>query len=237
MPTNNTENIYSTEFENDPNPIPSSKIGYDNTESGLEATTVQGAIDELDSKIKASDEASEITYDNTESGLEADNVQAAIDEVASEFDNLKNKYTFLGEEKVSLPVAEGKTFADLFLTGNELFTMFNNYLATLEDNILANIKALYVTPTFGAWNMHNVTCDMYDNEGIPSNADIRFAGPIWDGGNSQLIIGTARAATSGSHINRMKFASAGGAVSYDGYSSSATSVTSVQILVEKYKKI
>ena len=81
MPTNNTENIYSTEFENDPNPIPSSKVGYDNTESGLEATTVQGAIDELDSKIKASDEASEITYDNTESELEATNVQSAIDEL------------------------------------------------------------------------------------------------------------------------------------------------------------
>lgn len=53
MPTNNTENIYSTEFENDPNPIPSTKIGYDNTDSGLTATTVQGAIDEIDEKIDA----------------------------------------------------------------------------------------------------------------------------------------------------------------------------------------
>lgn len=83
MPTNNTDNIYSTEYEDSGTPIPSTKIGYDNTVSGLEATTVQGAIDELDSKIKASDEASEITYDNTESGFEATNVQGAIDEAAS----------------------------------------------------------------------------------------------------------------------------------------------------------
>lgn len=52
MPNNDTENIYSTEFENDPNPIPSSKIGYDNTESGLEAENVQAAIDEIDSLTK-----------------------------------------------------------------------------------------------------------------------------------------------------------------------------------------
>lgn len=102
MPTNNTENIYSTEFENDPNPIPSSRIGYDNTESGLEATTVQGAIDELDSKIKASDEASEITYDNTESGIEATNVQDAIDEIADDISNLEG-YTIKTIETVLLP--------------------------------------------------------------------------------------------------------------------------------------
>lgn len=102
MPTNDTENIYSTEFENDPNPIPSSKVGYDNTESGLEATTVQGAIDELDSKIKASDEASEITYDNTESGLDAENVQDAIDEIAGDIPDLEG-YTVKTIETVLLP--------------------------------------------------------------------------------------------------------------------------------------
>lgn len=47
MPTNVTDNIYSTEYEDSGTPIPSTKIGYDNTESGLEATNVQGAIDEL----------------------------------------------------------------------------------------------------------------------------------------------------------------------------------------------
>jgi hypothetical protein len=54
---------------------------YDNTSSGLTATTVQAAIDEVQANIIATDEASEITYDNTSSGLTATDVQAAIDEV------------------------------------------------------------------------------------------------------------------------------------------------------------
>ena len=47
MPSNNTENIYSTEYGGSGSPIPAEKISYDNTESGLQATKVQGAIDEL----------------------------------------------------------------------------------------------------------------------------------------------------------------------------------------------
>lgn len=47
MPSNTTENIYSNEYRDDPNPIPASIIGYDNAESGLTAETAQAAIDEL----------------------------------------------------------------------------------------------------------------------------------------------------------------------------------------------
>lgn len=47
MPNNDTENIYASEYREDPNPIPASIIGYDNTESGLTAETAQAAIDEL----------------------------------------------------------------------------------------------------------------------------------------------------------------------------------------------
>lgn len=123
MPTNDTQNIYSTEYENDPNPIPANKIGYDNTESGLEATTVQGAIDELDSKIKASDEADEITYDNTESGLEATNVQGAIDELVSEKqDSLSGEYY---KENVLL-----------------LTKTFTSKQSTLADDVAANLAEL-----------------------------------------------------------------------------------------------
>lgn len=52
-------------------------VDYDNTESGLTATDVQDAIDEINSK-----DAGDISYDNTSSGLTATNVQDAIDEVA-----------------------------------------------------------------------------------------------------------------------------------------------------------
>lgn len=48
MPTNSTENIYSTPFnEGEAQPIPATRIGYDNTDSGLTAEDAQSAIDEL----------------------------------------------------------------------------------------------------------------------------------------------------------------------------------------------
>jgi hypothetical protein len=83
MPSNDTENIYSTEYGGQGAPIPASKISYDNTESGLQATKVQGAIDELAGNITdlAGDD---IAYDNTDSGLQATNVQGAIDEIAGD---------------------------------------------------------------------------------------------------------------------------------------------------------
>ena len=146
MPTNDTENIYSTEFENDPNPIPSTRIGYDNTASGLEATTVQGAIDELDSKIKASDEASEITYDNTESGLEAENVQDAIDELDDSVDKLtsltNDGYIFKGYETLS--IQSDTSIAD---ANSKLLAGINNYLSELNPDDYVMLKGLRVGGT------------------------------------------------------------------------------------------
>ena len=94
-----------------------SELAYSNTTSGLSASTVQEAIDELDSTLdtlggevmpsggsagqvlkKASGtdydagwdniSASEVGYDNTGSGLTADDVQEAIDELSGEVDTL-----------------------------------------------------------------------------------------------------------------------------------------------------
>ena len=51
MPSNDTQNIYSTPFnEGEAQPIPATRIGYDNTDSGLTADDVQGAIDEIAEK-------------------------------------------------------------------------------------------------------------------------------------------------------------------------------------------
>lgn len=47
MPSNNTENIYSTPFAGEGEPVPATKISYDNTVSHLTADRVQAAIDEL----------------------------------------------------------------------------------------------------------------------------------------------------------------------------------------------
>ena len=56
-------------------------VSYDNTSSGLNATDVQDAIDELAGNF----EADEISFDGTESGLVATNVQDAIDEMVVNF--------------------------------------------------------------------------------------------------------------------------------------------------------
>ena len=57
---------------------------YDNSGSGLTATNVQDAIDELKSDIPVLT-ASATSYDNTGSGLTATNVQDAIDELVGNF--------------------------------------------------------------------------------------------------------------------------------------------------------
>lgn len=61
--------------------IAAANVSYDGTTSGLVATSVQAAIDEVNGKI-STPEADDIAYDNQTSGLVATNVQAAIDELA-----------------------------------------------------------------------------------------------------------------------------------------------------------
>lgn len=61
--------------------LSSSDVAYDNTETSLQADTVQEAIDETFETIPT--DADQISYDNQASGLVATDVQAAIDEVAA----------------------------------------------------------------------------------------------------------------------------------------------------------
>jgi len=98
MPSNDTQNIYSTEYSGSGAPIPASKISYDNTDSGLQATKVQGAIDELAGDI-ADLAGDDIAYDNTDSGLSATDVQSAIDEIDVAVDELvQDKLPILPDE-------------------------------------------------------------------------------------------------------------------------------------------
>ena len=69
-------------------------INYDNTQSGLSATNVQAAIDELedeiDSIVPGGDvDAEDVGYNNITSGLTATNVQDAIDEVVGSVENVE----------------------------------------------------------------------------------------------------------------------------------------------------
>ena len=91
--------------------VAASSVSYDNTDSGLTASNVQAAIDELKDDIDAiptTSSAANVSYDNTDSGLTASNVQAAIDELSEEsksntlgtavslttYTTLANAYTF-----------------------------------------------------------------------------------------------------------------------------------------------
>ena len=74
------DGIYMSNSEESVN-VTAVDVTYDNTTSGLDATTVQEAIDEVVDNL-GSGTADSITYDNTTSGLEAENVQDALDEIA-----------------------------------------------------------------------------------------------------------------------------------------------------------
>lgn len=63
--------------------IQAQNVVYDNTTSGLTATDVQSAIDELASGSGGTVDADDVTYNNTSSGMTASNVQDAIDELNS----------------------------------------------------------------------------------------------------------------------------------------------------------
>lgn len=61
-------------------------VVYDNAASGLTATDVKAALDELKTGLDNQNEASELEYDNSISGLAATNVQAALDEIDGDLD-------------------------------------------------------------------------------------------------------------------------------------------------------
>ena len=77
----NVDNVQQYSVNNPP-PVPDAEdIPYDNTTSGLSATDLQAAVDELAQGGSAA--ASAVSYDNTGSGLLATDVQDAIDELAN----------------------------------------------------------------------------------------------------------------------------------------------------------
>lgn len=71
--------------------VDSGKIGYNNLTSGLSATNVKSAIDELKSdidNIQVTPDADDVSYDNTTSQMTATDVQGAIDELKSDIDDV-----------------------------------------------------------------------------------------------------------------------------------------------------
>ena len=101
-----------------------SDISYNNGQSGMTATDVQEAIDELKSDLGNIElTANNVEYDNTTSGLQATNVQDAVDEIN---DNLAQTPIEVGGETLS-------TIDDKlnYLLANKI--AINDLLALLEN--------------------------------------------------------------------------------------------------------
>jgi hypothetical protein len=79
-------------------PAGASIVTYDNTTSGLTATVVQAAIDEIAAAAAAAIDAIDVAYSNATSGLTATNAQAAIDEIAASAPDLGGANTFTGTQ-------------------------------------------------------------------------------------------------------------------------------------------
>ena len=76
---NDAENVYIELLPAAVIKVEAINVNYDNTGSGMTATDVQSAIDELKGDIPTT--ASDIGYDNSGSGMTATDVQSAIDEL------------------------------------------------------------------------------------------------------------------------------------------------------------
>lgn len=111
--------------------IDAADVDYDNSISGLTATNVQAAIDEVLGDIPAGFAATAITYSNAVSGLAATNAQAAVDELADRDD-------FSTSEQVVGKWIDGRTLYRKAYSGN------TNQSATFV--IDAALKTGVVTP-------------------------------------------------------------------------------------------
>lgn len=120
MPSNDTQNIYSTEYSGEGAPIPATKISYDGTGTSIEATDVQNAITELDTDL-----------------------QSTKDDVGDLKTALQQNYV-LANSDVNIEVeADGiKSYSDLL---DDLNTAFLAYVAAMDDDELLFLTRAQIT--------------------------------------------------------------------------------------------
>lgn len=120
MPSNDTENIYATQYGGEGEPIPATKISYDGTGTSIEATNVQGAITEIDTDL-----------------------QSTKGDVSDLKTALRQNYV-LADSDVNIEVtADGvKSYSDLL---DDLNTAFLAYLAAMDDDELLFLTRMQIT--------------------------------------------------------------------------------------------
>ena len=119
MPSNDTENIYATQYGGEGEPIPATKISYDNTASGLTADDIQEAVDEVALEAKGASEA--ITDLTTALTGKIVKKQVALNKLSVKADGVKTWGALL----------------------NELGVAFKTVLEGLADNELVAPKVLF----------------------------------------------------------------------------------------------
>ena len=163
-------------------------IPYDNTDSGLTATTVKTAIDEVVGMVESisgggAETATEVSYSNTTSGLTATNVQAAIDELDATLDEfdltdyytkaetnglLDNLYSS-GTEKLDLTGTFGNT------SGVRLVSTSNGDIYAVSSNtgVMKKASGSSTWETFisGSKNWTGMTCDSSDRIYLGTSAN------------------------------------------------------------------
>lgn len=106
--------------------VDAADVDYDNSGSGLTATDVQAAIDEVLGDIPTGFAASAITYDNTGSGLTATDAQDAIDELAD-----KGKWTLVGTgDTIAVPATYNELKIALTYTAGSPY--YNNWTYSFD---------------------------------------------------------------------------------------------------------
>lgn len=120
---------------------------YDNTGSGLTATNVQDAIDEVVGDIPAN--AAALSYDNSGSGLTATNVQDAVDELAAA---TPGAWTLIGSATGVTPIPFVKAnYTEMRVTGyiNGTTNVVSTDIMTADVNQYIIVGGAYSGATSG----------------------------------------------------------------------------------------
>lgn len=161
--------------------IDAQDVDYDNTGSGLTATNVQAAIDEVKSDIPTGFAATAITYDNTVSGLTATEVQAAIDELKTLIP-VTPQYVTTGLNIVSSRclISDGGYYIEGSTVHVDITIYFPNAIAndlTLIEGFPQASTTGNLTPTFNDLKMNQATlCRLMNSTGITAGQTRRFIG-------------------------------------------------------------
>lgn len=140
-------------------------VTYDNTSSGLAATDVQAAIDEVYAAIPSvvTPTASSVSYSNTASGLTANNVQAAIDELAASsgptlLATISHTVNNQETESFTLPAGASEIYVEC-QTGTYIVTT-TALIALLPNTIDANQPSRGGSVYFSSSDFVTFTCKL-----------------------------------------------------------------------------